>query len=131
MAKGSNKKSGAERAGRKTGREAASNAGKVVSNADTVSNADKPARKTAKGSGDKRERDLKNVTVTMAPEVARWARVRASGEGDSLARFLGDILREKMDREDAYDTAMMRYLGRGPQELRRDGGAIPRREELR
>lgn len=91
------------------------------------------AKRSNKKSGGaaKADRDeLKNVTVTMPVEVARWARVRASGEGDSLARFLGDILREKMDREDAYDTAMMRYLGRAPQELRRDGGEIPRREEL-
>lgn len=87
---------------------------------------------TKKGSGDEGDREeLMNVTVTMPVEVAQWARVRAAGESDSLARFLGGVLREMMNREATYDTAMMRYLGRGPQELRRDGGEIPRREELR
>lgn len=92
----------------------------------------KKSRLEGTGRGDKKgdAEELKNVTVTMPVEVAQWARVRAAGEGDSLARFLGSVLREMMNREDSYDTAMMRYLGRGPQELRSDGGEIPGREEL-
>lgn len=89
---------------------------------------DRHAGTGAKDSGDGEE--LKNVTVTMLVEVARWARIRAAEEGSSLARFLGDVLLEKMNRESTYETAMMRYLSRTPQELRRDGGEIPRREDL-
>jgi len=76
------------------------------------------------------KKDLKNVTVTMEENVARWARVRAAESEISLAQFLGGLLKERMHQEASYETAMMRYLSRAPRELRREGDSYPEREEL-
>jgi hypothetical protein len=91
---------------------------------------EKGAEKMGKPAESEDERALMNVTVTMPREVAHWARVRAAEKDQSLARFLGDVLDEKMQLESTYETAMMRYLVRPARELRRDGGEIPHREEL-
>ena len=75
-------------------------------------------------------RRLKNVTVTLDPETARWARIEAARRDTSVSRLLGDILRERMANEQAYDTAMHRYLGQSPAVHRRSGEAYPSREAL-
>ena len=41
-------------------------------------------------------RRLKNVTVTLEEEVARWARIEAARQDTSVSRFLGDILKQRM-----------------------------------
>jgi len=88
------------------------------------------ARKSDKTRDKPRERELKNVTVTMSEEVARWVRVRAAEENISMAQFLGEILKERMRREATYQTAMMRYLSRPPRPLRDKGAPYPERESL-
>lgn len=39
---------------------------------------------------------LKNVTVTLEPEVARWARLEAARQDTSVSRLLGELLKERM-----------------------------------
>ena len=39
---------------------------------------------------------MKNVTITLDEEVARWARIRAAERDTSLSRLVGKLLREKM-----------------------------------
>lgn len=75
-------------------------------------------------------RNLKNVTVTLEPEVARWARVEAARRETSVSRLLGDILRERMAEGSAYEAAMRRYLEQEPGLHRRPGQTYPSREEL-
>jgi hypothetical protein len=79
-----------------------------------------------------KDRALDNVTITIAPETAAKARVRAAERGMSLSRYIGEVLREHLGRDDAYGRAMRSYLGRGPfEELK--GAApqrYPKREEL-
>ena len=55
---------------------------------------------------------MKNVTVTLAEEVALWVRIRAAKENQSVSRFLGDILRQQMIEEKGYKEAMDRFLSR-------------------
>jgi hypothetical protein len=45
---------------------------------------------------------MRNVTVTLDEEVARWARVWAAKHDTSVSRMLGELLRDKMEQEDAY-----------------------------
>ena len=73
---------------------------------------------------------MKNVTVTMEPEVARWARVRAAEQDMSVSRFLGELLRKEMAGQAAYETAMQRYLAREARLLRSAADPLPRRDEL-
>ena len=73
---------------------------------------------------------VKNVTVTLEPGVARWARVRAAEQEMSLSRYLGELLRREMDDTAAYRAAMQEYLGREPMKLRDDASPLPGRDEL-
>ena len=73
-------------------------------------------------------RALRNITVTLDEDVARWARVFAAERDTSVSRLLGELLKEKMLAEDAYATAMKRALRRKP--FHESDGRYPPREEL-
>ena len=73
---------------------------------------------------------MKNVTITLDEEVARWARIRAAKEDTSLSRLVGELLREKMLDENNYQTAMQNYLGRSPSVLKETADKYPQREDL-
>ena len=73
---------------------------------------------------------MKNVTITMDEEVARWARIRAAERNTSVSRLLGELLKEKMREEEDYRLAMERYLAREPRMLKKPGTHYPKREEL-
>jgi hypothetical protein len=70
---------------------------------------------------------LRNVTVTLDEEVARWARVEAAGNEMSLSRFLGGLLKQRMLEKDNYEQAMHRALARKPF-LKTDGRYLSREE---
>lgn len=55
---------------------------------------------------------LKNVTVTLEAELARWARVEAARQELSVSRFLATLLKKEQEEKDQYAAAMKRALGR-------------------
>ena len=55
---------------------------------------------------------LRNVTVTLEEQVARWARIEAARKDTCVSRFLGAILKERMLDSDGYERAMRRALAR-------------------
>jgi hypothetical protein len=57
---------------------------------------------------------LKNVTVSLETDVARWARLEAARRETSVSRLLGELLKQRMLEEDGYDAAMRRSLSRKP-----------------
>lgn len=71
---------------------------------------------------------MKNVTITLEEEVARWAKVFAAKRNTSVSKLLGEILKEKMAQEDEYEAAMNRYLSR--RYTIRSKGPYAKREEL-
>jgi plasmid stability protein len=73
---------------------------------------------------------MKNVTITLDEEVARWARIRAAESETSVSRLVGEMLREKMRREKVYEASMHRFLRRKPVKLRATGEGYPEREKL-
>lgn len=75
-------------------------------------------------------RKLKNVTVTLDEQTARWARIEAARRETSVSRLLGELLRREMEGTDAYDRAMERYFAQKPAAHRVDGRSLPAREEL-
>lgn len=75
-------------------------------------------------------RVMKNVTVTLDADVARWARVRAAELDISVSRMLGDLLREQMAREVTYQTEMRQYLVREARPISTAGTAYPTRDAL-
>jgi hypothetical protein len=75
-------------------------------------------------------RNLKNVTVTLDEETARWVRLEAARRDTSVSRLLGEILRREMEGEDAYELAMERFLSREPGVHRAPTRPLPSRDEL-
>ena len=59
---------------------------------------------------------MKNVTITLPDDLARWLRVRAAEDDRSVSRWIADLLAGMRGREDEYDVAMKRYLTMRPQE---------------
>jgi hypothetical protein len=70
---------------------------------------------------------LRNVTVTLEEDVARWARLEAARKQTSVSRLLGGILKERMLERDGYERAMRRALVRKPF-LKTDGRYLAREE---
>ena len=70
---------------------------------------------------------LRNITVTLEENVARWARLEAERKEMSVSRLLGEILKEGMLEKDAYQRAMRRALARKPF-LKTDGRYLSREE---
>jgi plasmid stability protein len=73
---------------------------------------------------------MKNVTITLDEQVARWVRIRAAELGKSVSRLVGDLLRERMVEEDDYQAAMKQYLSQSPRPLKQSGARYASREEL-
>lgn len=73
---------------------------------------------------------MKNVTITLDEEVARWARIRAAEQNTSVSRLVGEMLKEKMRAEEAYLLAMKQYFAQKPKALREPETPYPSREEL-
>ena len=72
---------------------------------------------------------MKNVTITLNDDVAQWVRVLAARRATSVSRLVGDLLRDEMARNEAYEAAMQQYLSREPVKLKK-AGRYPSREEL-
>ena len=70
---------------------------------------------------------LRNVTVSLEENVARWARLEAARRETSVSRLLGEILKERMLAKDSYERAMRRSLAKRPF-LKTDGRYLSREE---
>jgi plasmid stability protein len=73
---------------------------------------------------------MKNVTITLEENVARWARVRAAEMDKSLSRLVGEILKEKMREEDEYLKSKQQYLSIEARRLKGTRQKYPPREKL-
>ena len=73
---------------------------------------------------------MKNVTVTLPEEDARWVRVRAAENGRSVSRWLADLLQAMRHQEDRYEIAMDEALAIPPQRLNESEAPHPSRDSL-
>ena len=73
---------------------------------------------------------MKNITVTLPEDVARWLRVRAAEDDRSVSRWIRELLERIRRREDDYEIAMKRHLAREPRRIDWPEGRRPSREEL-
>lgn len=72
---------------------------------------------------------MRNVTITLDEETARWARMEAARRDTSVSRLVGELLAAHMKAETSYETAMKAFLARRPQKLKR-AGKYPSRDDL-
>lgn len=70
---------------------------------------------------------MRNVTITMEEDVARWARIEAAKQETSVSGLLSEILKQRMLAQDDYARAMRRSLARKP--FLKTTGRYPSREE--
>ena len=73
---------------------------------------------------------MKNVTITLPEDLARWLRVKAAKEDRSVSRWLAELLGRMRRNEDRYEVAMRSYLAMKPRKLDWPAGRRPTREEL-
>ena len=73
---------------------------------------------------------MKNVTITLEEDVARWARIRAAEAETSVSRLVGEMLKEKMVAEEGYQAARELFFSVRPRALREAGTPLPTRDEL-
>ena len=73
---------------------------------------------------------MKNITITLPEDVARWLRIRAARDDRSVSRWLAEMLQQIQRQEDHYDIAMNRYLAMKPHKIDWPDGRKPTREEL-
>lgn len=73
---------------------------------------------------------MKNITITLPEEVARWLRVKAAENERSVSKWLAELLEGMQRQEDEYEVAMRRALSVKPRKMEWVGGRKPTREEL-
>ena len=73
---------------------------------------------------------MRNLTISVDERVARWARIAAAEREMSVSRFVGEMLRERMQDERTYERAMRRSVARSARPLKQTGEHYPTREEL-
>jgi hypothetical protein len=72
---------------------------------------------------------MRNVTISISDDIARWARVWAAEHDTSLSAMISQTLTEKMEKESHYQTAMEGFLAKEPRPLS-GGKEYPSRESL-
>lgn len=73
---------------------------------------------------------MKNITITLSDEVARWLRVKAAENERSVSKWLAELLEGMQRQEDEYEAAMERFLSIKPRKMEWVDGRKPTREEL-
>lgn len=73
---------------------------------------------------------MKNVTITLPEDLARWVRIRAAENDRSVSRWVAEMLERTRRREDEYEIAMEQFLSRKPWKMEWRDGRRPTREEL-
>lgn len=73
---------------------------------------------------------MKNITITLPEDVARWLRVKAAENERSVSKWLAELLEGMQRQEDEYEVAMRQFLARKPWKMEWVDGRRPTREEL-
>ncbi len=72
---------------------------------------------------------MKNITIKVENDVARWSRIWAAEHNTSVSRMLGDLLKQMRKEKTGYAQAMQQFLSVTPRPLKASG-TYPTRDEL-
>ena len=72
---------------------------------------------------------MKNMTLSLPDDVARWTRVWAAEHDMSVSKMLSTVLEQRMRASGHYEQAMTSFLKRKPACLKRQG-SYPTREAV-
>jgi hypothetical protein len=73
---------------------------------------------------------MKNVTITMEEEILRWARITAAEKDTSVSRLVGEMLKDKMEKDSASIELVNGTSAVIPPLFRKMGEKLPAREDL-
>jgi hypothetical protein len=73
---------------------------------------------------------MKNVTITLDPETAQWARMEAARRNTSVSRLVGEMLAEYRQRDSRIEQAAQRFFSRPTKRLSNQDESYPERESL-
>jgi hypothetical protein len=73
---------------------------------------------------------VRNVTITLDDETARWARIEAAKQDTSVSRLVGELLRRHMLDAADYERARRSYMARPAVALTSAGGRYPSRDAV-
>ncbi len=73
---------------------------------------------------------MKNVTISLQEDLARWLRVRAAEQDTSISRYIAELLARERQDNAAYRLAMVDALRTRPQVLREGNQRLPARDEV-
>ena len=82
------------------------------------------------GSVRKKEESRQNLTIQLARETIRRAKILAAQKGTSISGLVSQTLEDLVEKDHAYEAAMREELDRLKRGLHLGGGPLPRREEL-
>lgn len=73
---------------------------------------------------------MRNITITLEPDVAQWAKIHAAKHDVSLSRMVGQMLKREMLAEKKYRAAMKQFISQPTAILREPGTRYPSRDDL-
>jgi hypothetical protein len=73
---------------------------------------------------------MKNITITLDEQTAKWAREQATAQGLSLSRYVGEVVRKQLPKAQSYERAMKEFLSGEPWDMGWPEGRLPTREEI-
>lgn len=72
---------------------------------------------------------MRNVTIRLDDETARWARIEAAKQDTSVSRLVGELLRRHMRDTETYERAHRAYAQRAGKAISA-GGTYPSRDDV-
>jgi hypothetical protein len=72
---------------------------------------------------------MKNVTISMSEELARWLRMEAAGADVSISRYLADLVAERKASVEQREVARLSYRSRSGRDIS-GGGQYPSRDAI-
>ena len=73
---------------------------------------------------------MRNVTVSLPEDTARWLRVEAAKADSSVSHWLAELFDNMRRKDEEYEAAMERCLAIKPRKFQWVDGRKPTREEL-
>ena len=73
---------------------------------------------------------MKNVTIILPEDVARWVRIKAAEDDRSVSRWIAELLERMRRQEDEFEIAMRQALAIEPRRIEWPESRKPTREKL-
>ena len=73
---------------------------------------------------------MRNVTITLDDDTAKWVRIEAAKADTSVSRWIGQLLDQQRRHTAEYDSARDSYVSRQIQPLKSNDARYPTRDDV-